>query len=91
MSFSKTLASGSLGSVVVSESAGKLSLTATASGDIGGGEAAGIVGFSSANSINMSTIQMANLLFELIESKSPSGIVIIEKEVQAAAIAALSS
>jgi hypothetical protein len=91
MGFSKTLASGELGSVSVSESGGTLSLTATAQGSIGGGEAAGVVKFSSSNSLQITGAQLVQLAFEYIESKSSPGVVLIEKEVQAAALAAVSS
>lgn len=91
MAFSKTLVSGKLGSISVSESAGNLSLSASASGSLGGGDAAGVVSFSASNSVNIPGAMLVQLTFEYIESKSPSGVVLIEKEVQAAALAAVAA
>lgn len=91
MSFQKTLVDAGGAKVDASESAGVVSLTGSLTEKLGGGEAAGVVSLQAQFGVQISAVQLANLLFELIESKSPAGVVLIEKEVQAAAIAALQS
>ena len=91
MGFSKDLVNADGVSVNVSESAGQVVLAASVSKSAGGGEAAGVVSLSASASVSVSATQLLGLLFQLVESKSPAGVVLIEKEVQAAAMAALAS
>lgn len=87
--FSKDLVSAEGVSVNLSESSGKVVLSASVSKSLGGGSVEGVVGVSGSASISVDAAQLLGLLFELIESKSPAGIVLIEKQVQQAAMAAL--
>lgn len=91
MSFSQDLVTAEGASVNVSESAGKVVLSASVSRSLGGGSAEGVVGVSGQISISISAKQLLILAFDLLKSKSPAGLVMIEAEVEAAALAAMES
>jgi hypothetical protein len=72
MSFSKTIALGSLGSLVVSESAGVAQLQLSVGDAIGGGQAAGVATASASVQAQVSAKQLIDLGFALAEAKFPS-------------------
>lgn len=91
MGFSKTIALGSKGSLSISESLGKVSLNLSLSDSIGGGAVAGVASVGVSAFANVEASELANALFELIESKSPAGIQVVEKAVQAEVLKLLAS
>ena len=91
MGFSMNLVQGADDSVMFSESAGMVSLSGSLDAQLGGGSVAGVVKIAGSATVSVGGAALLSALFALIESKSPAGAVVIEKEVQAAALALLAS
>lgn len=72
MSFSKTIFQSDNANVTVSESAGGVIISATASATVGGGAIANVLSVKSTNEISLSGQQLLDAAFGYAESKFPS-------------------
>jgi len=72
MPFQKTIVSGQLGSVSISESDGVATVSATAQASLGGGSVAGAATVNATVAVNLSAKQLIDAGFALAEAKFPS-------------------
>lgn len=72
MSFSKTLAAGDAGSIVVSEAMGIVTLKLDVGASMGGGAMAGVVKANAGAQVDVGALQLINVVLDMAKEKVPS-------------------